>query len=282
MITLTSVEMNTWIAALLWPLTRILGLIAASPLYGNKSVPVSLKIAFGVLLASIIAPAIPALPAADPMSMAGLLILIQELLTGLAMGFAVRIVFAAVEMAGEISSLTMGLGFATFFDPQSQGRSSAISQFLALIATMAFLSVNAHLVLLSALAESFISLPISASPVNSGGFRELVIWGGRIFSAGVQLSLPVVAALLITNVALGILTRAAPQLNIFGIGFPISLGVGFLVISMTLPYLSTPLQNLFLQGVESSRLIPRALGTKQPAPPTNKAGAPGNGVVPAN
>jgi flagellar biosynthesis protein FliR len=284
MITLTSVEMNTWIAALLWPLTRILGLIAASPLYGNKSVPVSLKIALGVLLASIIAPAIPALPAADPMSMAGLLILIQELLTGLAMGFAVRIVFAAVEMAGEISSLTMGLGFATFFDPQSQGRSSAISQFLALIATMAFLSVNAHLVLLSALAESFISLPISASPVNSGGFRELVIWGGRIFSAGVQLSLPIVAALLITNVALGILTRAAPQLNIFGIGFPISLGVGFLVISMTLPYLSTPLQNLFLQGIESSRLIPRALGTKQPvpAPPTNRMGVPGNGAVPAN
>ena len=266
MITLTSVEMNTWIAALLWPLTRILGLIAASPLFGNKSVPTSVKIALGVLLASIMAPAIPALPAADPMSMAGLLILTQELLTGLAMGFAMRIVFAGVEMAGEISSLTMGLGFATFFDPQSQGRSSAISQFLALIATMAFLAVNAHLVLLSALAESFISVPIAASPVNGAGFRELVNWGGRIFSAGVQLSLPIVAALLISNVALGILTRAAPQLNIFGIGFPISLGVGFLLIGMALPYLSTPLQNLFLQGIESSRLIPRALGSKQPAP----------------
>jgi flagellar biosynthetic protein FliR len=258
MITLTSAELNTWIAALLWPLTRILGLIAAAPVFGNSSVPVSVKVALGVILATIMAPAIPALPAADPMSMAGLLILVREMLTGLAMGFAMRIVFAAIEMAGELSSLTMGLGFATFFDPQSLGRSSAISQFLALVATMAFLAVNAHLVLLSALAESFVTMPISASPMAAGAPFELVRWGGRIFSAGLQLSLPIVAALLITNVALGILTRAAPQLNIFGIGFPISLGVGFLVISLALPYLGAPIQNLFNQGIEASRTIARS------------------------
>jgi flagellar biosynthetic protein FliR len=264
MITLTSAEMNTWIAALLWPLTRILGLIAAAPLFGNTSVPVSVKVALGVILATIMAPAIPALPAADPMSMAGLLILLQELLIGLAMGFAMRIVFAAIEMAGEISSLTMGLGFATFFDPQSSGRSSAVSQFLALIATMAFLAVNGHLVLLEALAESFISMPISATPISAGAPYELVRWGGRIFSAGLQLSLPIVAALLVTNVALGILTRAAPQLNIFGIGFPVTLGVGLLVISLVMPYLGGPIQNLINQGIETSRTIPRSGANRSP------------------
>jgi flagellar biosynthetic protein FliR len=201
-------------------------------------VPASVKVMLGVLLASIVAPAIPALPAADPMSYAGLLILVQEMLIGLAMGFAMRVVFAAVEMAGEISSLTMGLGFATFFDPNTQGRSSAISQFLALVATMAFLAVNAHLVLLSALVESFSTMPVSATPMYGGGFKQLADWGGKIFSTGVQLSLPIIAALLITNVALGILTRAAPQLNLFGIGFPITLGVGLLVIAMSLPYLA--------------------------------------------
>ncbi len=267
MITLTSAEMNVWIAALMWPLTRILGLLAAAPLFGNSSVPVSVKVILGVMLALILAPALPAMPATDPMSLAGLLIVLQEMLIGLSMGFAMRIVFAAVEMAGEISSLTMGLGFATFFDPQSQGRSSAISQFLALIATMAFLSVNAHLVLLSALAESFISMPISAHPVSAVGFQQLAKWGGHIFAAGVQLSLPIVAALLITNVALGILTRAAPQLNIFGIGFPISLGVGLLVISLALPYLSGPLQNLFNLGIETTRMLPRAWNERAaPAP----------------
>jgi flagellar biosynthetic protein FliR len=270
MITLTSAEMNTWLAALLWPLTRILGLIASAPLFGNTSVPVSIKVALGVILAAIMAPAIPALPAADPMSMAGFLILLQELLIGLAMGFSMRIVFAAIEMAGEVSSLTMGLGFATFFDPMSSGRSSAVSQFLALIATMAFLAVNAHLVLLSALAESFVTLPVSATPMSLGAPLELARWGARIFSAGLQLSLPIVAALLITNVALGILTRAAPQLNIFGIGFPVSLGVGLLVISMTLPYMGTPILNLFNQGIEASRSIGRA-GAARTAPASKLA-----------
>ncbi|MES2017397.1 MAG: flagellar biosynthetic protein FliR [Pseudomonadota bacterium] len=258
MLTLTSIEMNSWIAALLWPLSRILGLITAAPLFGNGSVPVTVKVLLGVMLAMIIAPAIPAGPGADPLSLAGLLILVQETLIGLSMGFAMRIVFAAVEMAGEVSSLTMGLGFASVFDPQTKGRSSAISQFLALVATMVFLAVNAHLALLEALAESFVSLPISSMPISAAAPYQMARWGAIIFSTGLQLSLPIVAALLITNIALGILTRAAPQLNIFGIGFPISLGVGLLLISMTLPYLNIPLQNLFNQGLEAARTIPRA------------------------
>ena len=270
MITVASADINMWIAGLLWPLTRILGLLAAAPLFGNKAVPASVKVLLGVMLAAIVAPAVPALPATDPMSLAGLLILAQEMLIGLAMGFSIRIIFAAVEMAGEISSLTMGLGFATFFDPNTQGRSSAISQFLALVATLGFLSVNAHLVLLSALVESFSSLPVSATPIYSGGFKQLADWGGRIFSTGVQLSLPIVAALLITNVALGILTRAAPALNLFGIGFPITLGVGLLVVATTLPYLATPVQNLFLDGIERARLMPRTWSQRPPpAAPAN-------------
>jgi flagellar biosynthetic protein FliR len=277
MLTLTSVEMNTWIAALLWPLTRILGLIAAAPIFGHNSVPVSVKVCLGVLLASIMAPAIPALPAVDPMSLAGLLILVQELLTGLAMGFAMRLVFAAIEFAGEVIGLTMGLGFATFFDPNTSGRSSAISQFLALVATMAFLAVNAHLALLAALAESFVSLPVSSSPISSGAPLELARWGARVFSAGLQLSLPLIAALLITQIALGILTRAAPQLNIFGIGFPITLGVGFLTLSLALPYLGTPIVNLFNQGIETSRAIPRA-AAERAVPPR---ASPDGGDVPA-
>ena len=272
MITVSSADINLWIAGLLWPLARIMALIAAAPLFGNSAVPVRIKLSLGILLTMIVAPAVPAGPAADPLSLAGLLILAQEMLVGLAMGFTIRIIFAAVEMAGEISSLTMGLGFATFFDPNTQGRSSAISQFLSLVATMAFLAVNAHLVLLAALVESFTTLPISASPIYGGGFKQLADWGGTIFSTGVQLSLPIVAALLITNVALGILTRAAPQLNLFGIGFPITLGVGLLVIAMTLPYLGTPVQNLFLDGIERVRLMPRTWS--QRPPPVKPASLP--------
>lgn len=252
MITFTTADINTWIAGLLWPLTRILGLIATAPPFGNVSVPVSTKVGLGVMIALIIAPTVPALPAMDPVSPAGLLILAQQLVIGLAMGFAMRVVFAGIEMAGTIAGMTMGLSFATFFDPQSRGQSTAISQFLVLVATMAFLALNAHLILLSSLADSFHTLPITTAPLGAFGFNQMALWGGRIFSAGVQLSLPIVAALLIINIALGILTRSAPQLNLFGIGFPITLGAGFLVLGITLPYLATPLEHLFQEGLDTA------------------------------
>ncbi|TFV99557.1 flagellar biosynthetic protein FliR [Oxalobacteraceae bacterium OM1] len=251
MITLTSAELNTWIAAFLWPLTRILGLIAVAPPFGNPSVPITVKLSLGVMLALIVAPAIPAMPAMDPTSFAGLLILGQQLIIGLSMGFAMRLVFAAIELAGEVTGLTMGFGFATFFDPQTRGRSSAISQFLVLLATMLFLSTNAHLLLLAALTESFTTLPVSAAPLSGAGFREMAVLGGKVFSSGLQLALPMVAALLITNIALGILTRAAPQLNLFGIGFPITLSVGFLVLTLSLPFLATPMGRLLADGIDA-------------------------------
>ena len=255
MITITSAQLNTWIAAMIWPLTRILGLIAVAPLFGNRSVPLQVKVGLGVMIALIVAPAVPPLSAQDPMSLAGLLILAQQLVIGLAMGFAMRMVFAAVELAGELTGLTMGLGFATFFDPQTQGRSSAISQFLSLLMTLIFLTVNGHLMLLSALVESFSILPISDAPLGTVGINQLVMWGGRIFSAGLQISLPMIAALLITNLALGILTRAAPQLNLFAIGFPITLSLGFVLIGIALPYMTTPLERLLQEGIELVRSV---------------------------
>ncbi len=249
MISVSSAELNTWIAAFLWPLTRILGLIAAAPLFGNLSIPIRVKIGLGVMLTLVIAPTVPALPATDPMSLAGLIILIQQLVVGLAMGFAMRIVFAAVEMAGEVAGLTMGFGFATFFDPQTRARTSAIAQFLALLTLMLFLALNIHLSMLATLADSFNTLPVSAMPAGGSAFRQIADWGGLIFASGAQLALPIIAALLITNIALGVLTRAAPQLNLFGIGFPITLGVGFVVIALMLPYLTPPLERLFQQGL---------------------------------
>jgi len=255
MLTVTTLQMNAWIAAFIWPLTRILGLVATAPLYGNLSVPLRVKVCFGIALSLIVAPGLNNIPTVDPMSLPGMLILMQQLVIGLAMGFAMRIVFAAVEMAGEIVGMTMGLGFATFFDPQSKGRSSAIAQFLSLLMLMLYLAANIHLMMIATLAESFYTMPIAAGGFGAHNFHQIVIWGGHIFSAGVQLSLPIVAALLIVNAALGILTRTAPQLNIFGIGFPIAIGAGFIMISLTLPYLATPLGRLLQDGVMTIQQI---------------------------
>jgi flagellar biosynthetic protein FliR len=255
MITLTSAQLNAWVAAFLWPLTRILGLIAAAPVFNSLDVPATIKVALGILIALIVAPSVPAIPATDPISLAGMMILTQQLVIGLAMGFAMRIAFSAVELAGELTGLTMGFGFATFFDPQSQGRSSAINQLLSLMVLMIYLVANFHLMILSALVDSFTTLPIASAPMGGGPFRHLVSWGGVIFSAGMQLSLPIVAALLINNIALGILTRAAPQLNLFGIGFPIALGVGFIMIAISLPYLAAPMERLLQEGLGMMRQL---------------------------
>ena len=267
MLVVTSAELNTWIAALLWPAARILALIATSPIFGNARIPNQLKVALGILTAIVVSPTVPAMPALDPAGWAGLSVLAREIVIGSGMGFAMRLVFSAVEMAGEISSLTMGLGFASFFDPMSQGRSSAVSQFLVWVVTLAVLAVNAHLVLLEALAKSFYTLPIAAISFRNDGFWDLALWGSKVFTAGLQLSLPIVAALLITNVALGILTRAAPQLNLFGIGFPITLGVGFLTLTMTLPYMNMPVQALVNEGIEKARQLPREWDSRSSSRP---------------
>ena len=251
MIAFSSNELIAMIASFIWPLTRILGLIAIAPPFGNNSVPVQVKLMLGVMLALIVAPAIPPLTDADPISLAGIMILMQQMVIGMAMGFMVRVVFAGIEMAGEVIGLTMGLGFATFFDPQTQGRSSAISQILVLLSTLIFLTLNAHLSLFAALIESFTTIPISTSLTMGFSFQKLAIWGEQIFSISLRLSLPVVAALLITNIALGILTRAAPQLNLFGIGFPITIGVGFLMLSMVLPYMLLPIENVFQSSLQA-------------------------------
>jgi len=172
------------------------------------------------------------------------------------------VVFSSIELAGEVSGLTMGLGFATFFDPQTQGRSSAIAQFLVLTSTLLMLTMNVHLTMLAALVESFHTIPIATTYQSGLNYQKLAIWGEQIFSVGMHLSLPIVAALLVTNVALGILTRAAPQLNLFGIGFPITIGVGFLMLALIMPYLLLPIQNLFQSAIE----MMQSLGQTAPLP----------------
>lgn len=251
MISVNSNELIALIAAFMWPLTRILGFIAIAPPFGNNGVPVRVKIALGVFLSLIVAPSIPPLNNVDPLSITGIAVLMQQLIIGLAMGFIVRVIFAGVEMAGEVIGLTMGLGFATFYDPQTRGRSSAIAQFLVIITTLLFLSLNVHLAMFEALINSFKNIPISTSLNMGFSVQRLAIWGEEIFKIGMLLSMPLVAALLITNIALGILTRAAPQLNIFGIGFPITIMVGFLMLTMILPYLMLPLENIFQHSVDT-------------------------------
>ncbi len=246
MISFDSELILSWVTAFFIPLTRILGFISIAPIFGDKSVALPVKVGLGMLLTMIVTAAIPPLPTIDLLSPAGALLIIQQMIIGLAIGFMMRIIFFAIDMAGQLCGLTMGFGFASFFDPQSQANTAVISQFFGILAILVFLSMNGHLMMISALVESFLTFPVASESSHINGMT-LALWGGNIFKFGLQLSLPIVATLLIANMALGVLTRSAPQLNIFGIGFPITLGVGFVVITLILPSMLYPIQNFFEQ-----------------------------------
>jgi flagellar biosynthetic protein FliR len=206
------------------------------------------------------APALPPPPAIPASSWLGLVVLAQQIVIGAVLGFALRITFAAVDVAGELIGLQMGLSFATFFDPSSGGQTPVITEFLGLLTALIFLALNGHLLALSVLAESFTLLPTSAAPIHAAAFSSLMTWSAILFSTGVLLSLPLITALLIANIALGVLARIAQQLNLFAVGFPVTLAVGFLVLMLSLPYIGVAMEGLFSQGFQSMGLIMRAAG----------------------
>ncbi|MDL2284155.1 flagellar biosynthetic protein FliR [Oxalobacter sp. OttesenSCG-928-P03] len=245
MVIFNSNDLLIWVSSFIWPLTRILGLMAGAPLFSSSGIPVRFRVLLGVFIALVISPAVPVELAVDPMSYTGFLILVQQFLIGAAMGLAMRFAFSALEMAGAAVGMTMGLGFAMFYDPQTRGQSPAISQYFSLLILTLYVAANFHLLMLSVVVESFTTLPIAGAPMGRDGFFLIIKWGGMIFSYGLQLALPILAALLITNVSLGILTRAAPQLNLFGIGFPVTIATGFVMIALMLSYMAVPMEDLF-------------------------------------
>jgi flagellar biosynthetic protein FliR len=250
MFTVTYAQLNAWLTAFLWPFTRIAALIAMSPVLGNTAIPARVKIALAAFMTLIVAPTLPPMPQATVFSASGIWIMVTQFLIGAALGFAMQLVFAAVEMAGTLVGLQMGLGFATFFDPSSSASQQVITSFLNMIAMLAFLAYNGHLQVIAALIESFQSVPIAQAALGPPGLHTLVEWGGAIFTAGLLLSLPVVIALLVANLSLGILNRAAPQIGVFQIGFSVTLMVGMLLLMLMLPNMIPFFAHLVDTGID--------------------------------
>jgi flagellar biosynthetic protein FliR len=251
MISFSTAELNTWIVAFFFPLARILALLAAAPPYNNTALTARNRLIIGLAIAIAITPALPRIPVVEPASGMGLLILAQQLLIGFAMGFSLRLVFSAIDLAGNMIATQMGLGFATLYDPQNTGQTPVLSEFIGLLALLVFMAINGHLMVIATLMQSFTAIPISANALGSASWLNLANAGVVVFSSGLLLSLPIVAALLITNVALGVLSRAAPQLNLFAVGFPVTLALGFGLLIVSMSYLGAPLQRLFEHGLQS-------------------------------
>ncbi|CAD5373610.1 flagellar export pore protein [Rubrivivax sp. A210] len=250
MITLSEAQILDWVTPLLWPFLRALALFAALPVLGTRMVPARVRIGLAAFIALALQGNLPAFAPVALASPPALLLVAQQAVIGLALGFSVRLVFAAVEYAGEIVGLQMGLNFAGFFDPISASTATASSRFFGTTVSWLFIVVNGHLLVIAALAQSFVAFPIAPEPFAFLRDAQPQRWGAEIFATGLWIALPLVTMLLFVNLVLGAISRVAPQINIFAIGFPVTLGVGLLGLMLTLPMLEQPFTMTLMRLLE--------------------------------
>ena len=263
-ITLNAADISTWVNRLWWPALRVSGFVLTAPAASETTVPSLVKIVLTLALAFLLAPLVQVPAGLSIFSAAGMLSAMLELLIGVSIGLVVQLAFEALTFAGQSISLTMGLGFATLVDPQHGAQTPVLGQMFMILGTLTYLSIDGHLMLISALAESFKHLPIGAAHVDHDFLLMLVLWGARVFDAGLLIALPIVVALVTVNLALGVVTRAAPQLNLFGIGFTITLLSGFFVLLVGLDGIMTGISSLLNSALTAAAELVGA----------NAAGAP--------
>jgi flagellar biosynthetic protein FliR len=251
-IILNAADISQWVSRLWWPVLRIGGFVLTAPIASEASIPGPVKIALSLGLAFIMAPLAPVPVSLSIFSGAGALAAVQELLIGIAIGMIVQLAFEALTFAGQSVSMTMGLGFATLVDPQHGADTPVFGQLFTIFGTLIYLAVNGHLVLIGALAMSFKTLPIGAANVDGNLLWSVAVWGARVFETGLLIALPAVIALVIVNLALGVVTRAAPQLNLFGVGFTITLMSGFLVLIVGLDGLMAGISSLMNSALSAA------------------------------
>lgn len=228
-----------------WPFIRIAAFIAVVPVFGARIVPTRIRMLIAISLTIVIVPILPPPTAIDPLGVDGMLITMAQVMIGVAMGFTVKLIFGAIETGGHIMAQTMGLGFAQMNDPANGVTVPVVSQFYIIMATLLFLALNGHLVVIDVLAESFTMLPVSMQGISPDGIWMLIEWSSWIFTGAVLMSLPVVVALLLINVAFGVMMRAAPQLNVFAVGFPLTLTFGFIFMWASLEIFLPQFNSLF-------------------------------------
>ena len=231
---LTEAMLLDWLGLYFWPFVRIGAALMAAPLFGSRALPMRLRLVFALLLTLVMAPLLPATPALAFFTDAGLVMLIREFLLGLVLGFALQLVFEAVALGGEMLSSSMGLSFAQMNDPLRGASSTVLARFLQTLAVLSFLALGGHLALVQWLYGSFTVQPIGAGPITTAMLLPLVQEGSQLFAGALRVALPGVCALLLVNLAFGVMNRAAPSLNMMSVGFPISLGAGLVILSMSL------------------------------------------------
>ncbi len=231
----TENQILTLLASFIWPFFRIGSMFISIPVLSVKAVPARIRVIAAFLITLVIMPVIPAMPDIELFSYQGFMVGIQQILLGVTSGYILQMVFSIMLVSGQAIAYSMGLGFASLVDPATGIQVPVVAQIFIITASLLFLSVNGHLLLIEMLVQSFTTLPVAEIGLDKSALWHVISWSSQIFAGGVLLALPVMAAILFINISFGVASRAAPQLQIFGIGFPISIMLGMLLIWVMLP-----------------------------------------------
>ncbi|WP_319381577.1 flagellar biosynthetic protein FliR [Thiomicrorhabdus sp.] len=247
---MTYSELLQYLGLYFYPFVRIGAMLSIIPLYSLSSVPIRARVIVTALITLAVAPALQLPPPVDPFTWQGILFIVQQMVIGLAMGLVFLIVFQTFVVAGQMIAMGMGLAFAIMVDPASGSQSPIISRYFTIMVTLLFLALNGHILVIQLVVDSFEYLPVGVHILNRESLLHLVEFGSYMFSAGVLVALPAVTALLLINVAFGVVTRAAPALNIFAVGFPVTLLTGLVMLSLSTPLILPHLQEMIHRSVE--------------------------------
>jgi len=248
-------QATAFVGSLMWPMMRIGAMLLAMPVIGTRLVPTRIKIIITLVLSVLVLPLLPELPQVEAISLQGLFISLQQILIGLSMGFTLQLVFGALMIAGESIAMSMGLGFASMVDPTNGVNVPVISQLFIIIGTLLFLALGGHLMLIQLVVSSFQSLPISPAGVERDSFWALVSWGSQMFIGALWVAIPALISMLVITLSMGVMTRAAPQLNIFSVGFPVTMFMGFIILILVIPGFLPRINQMMLQAMQLSQSI---------------------------
>ena len=230
----TEQELLSILASYMWPFIRISSMFITLPIFSVKSLPAKIRVIASLLITLVVVPVLPDIPDIAVFSYQGFLVTVQQLVIGLSTGFVLQMVFAVMVVGGQSIAYSMGLGFASMVDPATGVQVPVIAQVFVVSSSLMFLAVNGHLLLIEMLATSFTTLPIGIVGFDLSDIWSIVIWSSQMFSGGLLLAIPVMASLLFVNISFGVAARAAPQLQIFGVGFPITIMLGMVLVWISL------------------------------------------------
>ena len=248
-------QLQPLIATLFFPFVRVGACLMVAPVFGARFVPRRLRIALALAISVLVAPtlpqtAMPALLSAESISMTA-----QQLLIGIAIGFMLQLVFDAMSLAGQLLANSMGLGFAFNIDPLRGVSTPALGQLYVILGTLTFLSLDGHLAVLQLLVDSFRGLPVNGAGFDRDALQMLANWGSLVFSGALRIALPGITALLVVNLAFGVVSRAAPSLNLFAVGLPVTLVMGLAIVLYGLPMMQGGFINMLRVSMMQLRAV---------------------------